>query len=175
MTLLEGIINESIFIDFEGEIRYGSDQVYDSYPCRFPTVDFCLQPNAFLVQLADRIRKEDGMRPMYPMDEYTDDMCDQEGWYDFYLGLNGYDESHVDSCIRFYVVNSNSPDNEELYLIDLDEEEQKVIYDCLDAQCRRELGKSCEDLLAEAESRMEKEWQMEQMEQMEQTVEEDEL
>ncbi|HRS75080.1 MAG TPA: hypothetical protein P5282_09085, partial [Anaerolineaceae bacterium] len=57
--------------------------------------------------------------PMHPLDEYTDDTCDNDGWYDFYVGLNGFADNHMDTCIEFVVVNSDSIDNEEMYTIDL--------------------------------------------------------
>ena len=95
---------------------------------------------------------------MHPMDEYTDDTCDNDGWYDFYVGINGYTESHMDSCIEFVVVNSNSPDEEERYTIDLTEEEQRTVFSCLDEQCRKYLEKSCDDLLAEAGKQMEEKY-----------------
>lgn len=154
MTLLEGFVNEEIFIDFGSEIMYGDDQAYIDYPCRFPTVGFQLMATNGLVEIADRIRKEAGFRPMHPMDEYTDDTCDNEGWYDFYVGLNGFTDTHMDTCIDFYVVNSDSEDNEDHYTIDLTAEEQVTIYNRLDAQCRKYESKSCEELLAEAGERM---------------------
>ena len=92
---------------------------------------------------------------MHPMDEYTDDTCDNDGWYDFYVGINGYAENHMDSCIEFVVVNSNSPDDEERYSIELTEEEQCAVIKCLDAQCQKYLGKDCVELLAEAQKQME--------------------
>ena len=59
------------------------------------------------------------------------------------------------SCIEFVVVNSDSPDNEESYTIDLTEEEQEFMYARLDAQCRKYLGKTCEELLAESHRELE--------------------
>ena len=155
MTLTEGFVKDAVFIDFGAEILYGSDQCYVSYPCRFPTVSFSLMATNGLSQIADRIRKDMGFKPMHPMDEYTDDTCDNDGWYDFFIGINGYAENHMDSCIEFVVVNSDSEDNEQQYTIDLTTEEQDVIYACLDEQCRNQLGKSCAELLAEARIQME--------------------
>ena len=108
-----------------------------------------------LVQIADRIRKDEGYRPMHPLDEFTNDTCDNEGWYDFYVGINGFADNHMDNCIEFVVVNADSEDNEELYTIDLLEQEQEAVYNRLDELCRKYLEQSCEDLLAEAEKRME--------------------
>ena len=101
--------------------------MYVDYPCRFATVEFQLMATSGLSQIADRIRKDAGFRPMHPMDEYTDETCDNEGFYDFYIGLNDAGEIKVDSCIEFVVVNSDSPDNEEHYSIDLNESEQEAV------------------------------------------------
>lgn len=157
MTLTEGFVKDEVFIDFGCEIMYGSDQAYISYPCRFPTVEFQLMATNGLSQIADRIRKDAGYKPMHPMDEYTDDTCDNEGWYDFYLGLNSFDDGHIDTCIEFCVVNADSEDNEEMYTIDLTKDEQTALYNRLDEQCRQYLGKGCEELLEEARKEMENE------------------
>ena len=158
MTLLEGFVKDEVFIDFGADVLYGSDQCNVSFPCRFPTVEFQLMATNGLSQIADRIRKDLGFAPMHPMDEYTDDTCDNDGWYDFYVGINGYAENHMDSCIEFVVVNSNSPDDEERYSIDLTEEEQNAVFKCLDAQCPKYLEKTCLDLLAEARKQMEEDY-----------------
>ena len=156
MTLLEGFVRDEIFIDFGADVLYGSDQCNVSFPCRFPTVTFQLMATNGLSQIADRIRKDLGFAPMHPMDEYTDDTCDNDGWYDFYVGINGYAENHMDSCIEFVVVNSNSLDCEERYSIDLTtEEEQDAVFKHLNEQCQKYLGKDCIDLLAEAQRQME--------------------
>ena len=155
MGLLEAVVRDNVFIDFGSEIQYGSDQVYDSYPCRFATVGFQLMPSTLLGQTADRIRVDRGYRPMHPIDGYTDEMCDQEGFYDFYIGLNDWSRTKCDTFIQFAVVNTESPDNEEMYTIDLDENEQVAVYNRLDEQCRECLGKGCVDLLAESRKKME--------------------
>lgn len=157
MTLTEGFVRDEVFIDFGAEVLYGDDQCYIDYPCRFPTVGFQLMATDGLSRIADRIRVDAGFKPMHAMDEYTDDTCDNDGWYDFYVGLNGFADNHMDSCIEFVVVNSDSTDNEEMYTIDLTAEEQTAIYNRLDEQCRKYLGQSCEELLDEARKRMEEE------------------
>ena len=137
MTLMEGFIRDEIFIDFGTEIMYGDDQAYIDYPVRFPTIGFQLMATSGLSRIADRIRKDKGFKPMHAMDEYTDDTCDNEGFYDFYIGLNGFSDTHMDNGIDFVVVNADSEDNEELYTIDLSEEEQVAVYNRLDEQCRK--------------------------------------
>ena len=155
MNLIEGFVRDEIFVDFGSEIMYGSYQQNVSYPSRFPTVEFQLIATFGLSQIADRIRKDAGFKPMHPMDEFTDDTCDNEGWYDFYVGINGFSENRMDSSIAFYVVNADSPDNEAQYSIDLTAEEQAAIYTCLDEQCKIYLGKGCEELLAEVGKELE--------------------
>ena len=157
MTLMEGFVKDEVFIDFGAEVMYGSDQAYIDYPCRFPTVAFQLIATGGLTQIADRIRKDKGMKPMHPMDEYTDETCDNEGWYDFYISLNDFVDCHIDTCIEFCVVNAGSEDNEETYTIDLTKDEQVALYNRLDEQCRQYLGKGCGELLEEARKEMENE------------------
>ena len=155
MTLLEAVLKDHVFIDFGAEIQYGDDQLYLDYPCRFATVGFELMATGLLCEIADRIRKDKGLRPMHPMDEYTEETCDQNGWYDFYVGLNDWSDTKCDFCIEFVVLNSDSEDNEELYTIDLGKDEEKAMYNRLDEQCRRYLGMGCAELLDEARKRME--------------------
>ena len=157
MTLTEGFVKDSLYIDFGTEVMYGSDQVYVDYSCRFATVTFELMATEALVKIADRIRAKEGYAPMHPMEGWTEDNCDQEGWYSFYIGLNDLSCTHLDSCIEFTVVNSLSPDNGELYTIDLNDYEQGLVYDQLDEQCRKYLGKPCAGLLAEAKKELEEE------------------
>ena len=155
MTLVEGFVRDEVFIDFGSEVSCGSDQVYLSYPCRFPTVGFQLMATNGLSRIADRIRRDAGYAPMHPMDEYDGNTCDQEGWYDFFCEINGLAGNRMGSCIEFVVVNSASGDNEEMYAIDLTVEEQEAVYRQLDAQCRKYLGKTCGELLREAREQME--------------------
>ena len=155
MTLTEGFMRDNVYIDFSSEIMYGDDQAYIDHPSRFPTVGFQLIATDGLSQIADRIRVEAGFRPMRPMDEYDDDACDNEGWYDFYTGLNGFSDTRMDNSIDFVVVNSDSPDNEKSYCIDLSLDEQRTLFDRLNEQCHDYLGQTCEELLEEARKKIE--------------------
>ena len=154
MTLIEGFIRDNVFIDFGVEPVCGSDQADISYPVRFPTVGFQLYPTEELSRIADRVRKASGYIPYDPMDENTYENSDLTGWYEFTIGINGFTPTHLDSVISFIEVGDNHPDSEVAYTIDLTEEEQKAVYDCLNEQCRKYLGKGCEDLLGEARMRM---------------------
>ena len=139
----------AIHIDTEQEYMLGDDQAYFCYPIRFPTVEFELAATTDLCEIVDAIRKEKGYPPM------LEDGGDSEGFYNLYLGLNGYTDTHMDTSIMAVVVNSDSEDNEDYYLIELSEDEQKEIYTILDDQCRRYYEKSCADLLDEARREME--------------------
>ena len=159
MTLIEGFIENEIFIDFGAEVIYGSDQVLLSKPEKYVTAEFQLMATSGLSLIADRIRKDAGFVPFHPMDEYTEKTCDNDGWYDFFISITdrygGEGQGAADTCIEFTVVNSDSPDNEESYTIDLTADERGYIYECLEEQCRRYLGKSCEELLGEARKEIE--------------------
>ena len=76
----------------------------------------------------------------------------------FYVGISkppgDNRECKLDSSISFVVVNSDSDDNEDMYSIDLIDDEQSAILEILNAQCRRYHGKDCAALLAEAERKM---------------------
>ena len=155
MSMLEYVLKDHVFIDLGSEIMFGSDQKYVGYPCRFITIRFQLMSTALLSEIADRIRIVKGYKPMHPMDEYTDETCDQNGWYDFYYGVNDLTEERGDASIEFVVVSDGAEDNEQIYTIDLSREERAAMYNRMDEQCRKYLGKSCEDLLAEDRRRME--------------------
>lgn len=157
MTLTEGIVKDSIYIDFGTEVMFGSDQVYVDYPCRFATVAFELMSTEALSMIADQIRAKEGYAPMHPMEGQAEDNCDQEGWYSFRIGLNDLACTRLDACIEFTVENSLSADGGEMYTIDLTDYEQGLVYNQLDCQCREYLGKSCEELLAEARKELEEE------------------
>ena len=156
MTLTENFISDAIHIDFGGEILYGSDEVFDAHPVRFATVEFILKATDVLVEIADRIRFDKGYPPVYPRADGMD--YDADGFYNFYIGISRLpgdgQECRADKCISFVVVNSDSSDNEDMYEIELSESDQQIVLAALDGQCRRHLGKSCADLLAEAEKGM---------------------
>ena len=163
-TLSEDFINTEIFIDFDSELIYGEDQAYICCPKRFPTVRFQLKPTRGLVEIADGIRHKLGFKPMYPKKGCESKDCnactdcndiDCDGWYDFFISLNGFNDSHIDTCIAVVVAGSDSPDNEDMYTINLTEDEQKLLYNRFDEQCMRNIDKTCEELLKEAEDMME--------------------
>lgn len=157
MTLTEKFIREAIQLDSNAEVIYGSDEIFDTYPCRFPTVEFQLIATDALAEIADRIRMEKEYKPMHPRDGRIDDV-DNDGWYDFYLGvsklLGENQECRLDNCITFIVVNSDSDDNEDMYEIQLTDDERSAVHDILNAQCRRYHGKDIAAMLSKAEKEM---------------------
>ncbi len=155
--MIEHILKDHVFIDFGSEICFGSDQMYLCYPIRFSTVGFQLMSTALLEEIADRIRITEGFKPMHPMDEYTEETCDSDGWYDFFYEIHDLNDSKAGICIEFIVVSDDAEDNEELYTIDLTADERTAMYNRMDEQCRGYLGKGCDELLAEARKRMEDE------------------
>lgn len=157
MTLTEKFISDAIYLDAGAEVMYGSDEVFDTYPTRFATVEFQLMATDALVEIADRIRIEKGYKPMHPRNGRTDDV-DNSGWYDYYVGVSELpgenQECRLDNCITFIVVNSDSDDDEEMYEISLTDDERSAVCEILNAQCRRYHGKDIAAMLAEAEKEM---------------------
>lgn len=158
MTLTEKFISDAIHIDAGAEILYGSDEVFDTYPCRFPTIELQLMATDALVEISDRIRIEKGYLPMHPRDGRTDDV-DNDGWYDYYVGVSKLpdenQECHIDNCITFVVVNSDSDDNETIYSIDMTNDEQVEVLEILNSQCKKYLNKTCDELLTKAKAELE--------------------
>lgn len=150
MTPMDAIKNGGIVIDADAELLYGTDQVYIDCPVTFPTVSIELCETGSLDRLADAIRAAEGFKPMFPDDTTDPDSYDPDGWYNFYVTLNGYSKHHVDNCIEFTVQSENAPDDWQSNSIDLTEEEQAALYAVLDAQLREHFGKSAAELLAEA-------------------------
>lgn len=146
---------DQIRIDFDTEIMYSSDQTDVHFPARFPTVIFSLRDTDALVSLADKIRTSGGGKPLYPMEGYPEESCDQNGWYNFYIGINDFPAPPVDTSISAYVNSPDCEDDGDYYTIPIPEEDMNALFQSLDAQCRKHLGKSCADLLAEARMEME--------------------
>lgn len=157
MTLTENFIHTAIHLEAGAEIMYDTDEMFDFYPCRFPTVELQLIATDALVEVADRIRMDKGYPPVHPRDGRTDDV-DNDAWYDFYIGISKLPGDHqqcqLDSSISFVVVNSDFDDNEDMYNIDLTESEKEYVYEILNRQCRRYHGKDCAALLAESEKEL---------------------
>ena len=146
---------DQIRIDFDTEIMYSSDQTDVHFPAHFPTVIFSLRDTDVLVSLADKIRTSGGGKPLYPMEGYPEESCDQNGWYNFYIGINDFPAPPVDTSISAYVNSPDCEDDGDYYTIPIPEEDMNALYQSLDAQCRKHLGKSCADLLTEARKEME--------------------
>lgn len=143
---------KGIWLD-DREPIYGHEQAYVNYPTVYPTVNFELVSTWGLVELADKVRSDAGYKPMsYPQGE-PDEFYDLECWYDFYIDLNGYNDTGIDACISFVVVNSDQDDNEQLYTIDLSVYEQIYLYDLINKELNKD-NSSCEIELAEAEKEM---------------------
>ena len=145
----ETALRDMIRIDSMEEYMLGDDQCCLDYPRRFPTVEFQLLETAGLIHIADSIRQQKGFGTVLGRDGETD------AGYNFYIGLNGFSSTKLDSSIMFVVVNSGYSDNEQCYEIELCEGEQEIIYSILDEQCRAYYGKSCAELLEEARQAME--------------------
>lgn len=153
-------VKKAIWID-AGEFDYtnfDSDQAYIDFPVRFPTVTIQLESTDTLTEIVDAMRVEAGHKPMmYPdgwkqEDGYDDFDCD--GWYNYYVTLNGFTDTMVSNCIEAIVDSPNADDDGQSYDIDLTEAEQIAIYNELDRQLRERFDTSCDALLEEARQLM---------------------
>lgn len=153
MGMFEKIIEDQIYIDFASEILFGEDQAYESYPCRFATVNFELMPTDMLDTIVNKMRWEAGY-PMLPTDTEGPDLYDPEMYYSFYTGIHDYKEPGAFGRIEVVVHSDISPDDGESYFIELTDDECIALYNRLDEQVRTYLGKSCTDLLADAGKEM---------------------
>lgn len=137
---------KNIWLERGEEPLYGEDQMFVTYPCTFPVVSFALVSTLGLYGLADKIREEAGYKPVFSADgDYNFD-----GWYNFYVGINGDPINATDNCISFILCNSDQEDCEIEYHIDLTEQERLLLWDRLDEQARECYGKNCKELLQEA-------------------------
>ena len=133
---------QGIFLDPHEELMYGSDQANICCPVVFPTVEFELPLSDGLIELADEVRFCEGYSPR------------DDGWYNFYVGINGYTETHMDNCIKFVVNAEGAEDDYMEYAIELDRAAQEAVYERLDTLCKGLYGKGCNELLVEAEKEM---------------------
>ena len=120
-----------------------ADQAYVDYPVVFPTIGLDIWGGEGLDSIVRIMRIEEGRGPV------PDDAS-----IDYRVGLNTFTKSRVDTVILATVRETHI---EREYIITLSEAEQAALYRQLDEQCREILGRSCEDLLAEARKRMEAE------------------
>ena len=154
-TATPRLVPRNIVIDFNDEILYDQTVIYNSCPVPVATVGFILVDTTALIKILDAIRVERGYLPMLQPDD--DSEYDENGWYRFYINLNDYTPSHIDTSIEGVVMSDGAPDDFQSYSIDLTDEEQKMLYDEIDKQCRSGMRQSAEELLAEAREYMNKE------------------
>lgn len=145
-------LNNAIVVDHEGYWMLGCDQAYVDYPIRFPTVTIALESTHELGKAADIIRVEDGYLPMEIKNAAGE--CDETGWYNFYVSLNGFNDTMLDNSIEALVQSDIADDNEQSICIPLTEAEQIEVYNLLDKQLKERFNTSCDKLLEEARLEM---------------------
>ena len=118
------------------DVKYGSTQIVSSSSVLFPTVTFRLKLTPELERIAEKVDKS----------------ADGSQEYVFYVSINNYTKSKTDNCLRLVVYQDDG--DEDLYLIELKDSAKGALYERLDDQCRKKLGKSCEKLLKEAKQRL---------------------
>ena len=134
-------IDECVLVDFAGSRRASV------MPELGNVVVLELCSNFVLTNIVDRERMKLGYKPLLPS---LDTNYDRDGRYRFYMCLCDGTATRIAPWIDVFLAGSKSPDNNEVYVIDLTEEEQWHAYNRIDEQCVKHLGKGCMDLLAEA-------------------------
>lgn len=161
MTLTEQFIKDAIRIDSEAGIEYFSEEIGGGCcSCRVPYVQFTLMPTDELIRIADRIRHDEGLKPIRPINGNIDDV-DYDGRYDFHVCICKTicrkcknRDSLIDNCIAFMIKNSDAADNEEIHEITLTKSEQAAVRKTLEVQCSKRPMKPCAVLLWESETEM---------------------
>ena len=119
-----------------GDIKYGVTQFIASSPVLFPTVTFRLKLTPELEKLAEKV----------------DTSADGTQEYTFYARITSYTKLKTDKHLMLVVYYEDG--DESTHMIELKEEARKALYERLDEQSRKKAGKSCCELLEEAEAKM---------------------
>lgn len=153
MNLLEGLVNELIYIDFGGTMVYGTNiaPTRDFTIQKYTTLTFPLMSTRALNLIADRIRVRQNHKVIY-MHDMPIDECDVNGSYQFFITIdNAYDVVHCEPSVDFTVCSEDADDNNHTYHIDLCGYERSIVFKCLDQQCIKYLGKTCKELLEKSD------------------------
>ena len=114
------------------DVKYGSTQLFSGSHALSPTVTFRLKLTPELETIAEKVDKS----------------ADGTQEYVFFVGINNYTKSKTDNCLTLVVYQEDG--DESVYYIELKDSAKEALYERLDEQCRKKLGKSCEKLLKEA-------------------------
>ena len=117
-------------------VKYGFTQINAVSSVLLPTVTFRLKLTPELEKIAEKVDKT----------------ADGTQEYVFYVGINNYSQSKTDNYLMLVVYQEDG--DEALHLIELKDGAKEVLYERLDDQCRKKLGKSCDKLLKEAKKRI---------------------
>ena len=149
-TFLDRVLADSIFVDFAEEPIFGVDSVFICKKNhRFGTVTIKLMNTDTMVSIFDGIRMEAGMKPMHPHGEYTEEMCDRNGWYELTFTMDTWNEG-ASGFIECIVQSEDEPDHEELYTLELTIEEGRKIVEVINGQFEKYKGYNCQHLLDRA-------------------------
>ena len=161
-TLTEQFIRDAVLIDPDAKVTYTHSNIGRCATCDVPAVGFTLIPTESLIRLADRFRYEKGFKPMKPVNGIADEV-DPKVRYEFEAYLSkrpckvcpnrNFD---IDNCIIFLATNSTDRDNEELHEFTLNDTEQAILHELLEAQCLERLKKPCKEFLRESEVELSK-------------------
>ena len=110
------------------DVKYGYTQLFSSSTAFSPTVTFRLKLTPELEKIAEKVDKT----------------ADGTQEYVFFVGINNYTKTKTDNCLTLVVYQEDG--DESVYYIELKDGAKDALYERLDEQCRKKLGKSCEVL-----------------------------
>lgn len=120
-------IKNNVFLDPACEACYDEDcAIENGKEKKYATANFALQSTDSLIELADRIRANLGYRPFYHWDGMQETELDEDGWYDFYIGLSEKNKYYVDDFIEIVVESDIADDDGHSYKYYLNEHQQET-------------------------------------------------
>lgn len=120
-------IKNNIFLDPACEPCYDVEYVSEGgSEKKYDTANFALQSTDNLIELADRIRADLGHKPFYHWDGMQETELDEDGWYNFYIGLSEKNKYYVDDFIEIVVESDIADDDGHSYKYYLSEHQRET-------------------------------------------------
>ena len=144
-------IKHNIFLDPACEPSYDVERyVEGGNEVKNYTANFALQSADGLIELGDRIRADLGYKPFYSFDGRPETELDEDGWYNFYIGLSERNRFYVDDFIEIVVESDLAPDDGHSYKYYLNERQQETIARVINEQLWEYQDSSIMQVLREA-------------------------
>lgn len=150
-VLTDEFIKHNVFLDPACDPCYDTEYVSEGGEERkYDNANFALQSTDELIELADRIRANLGYKPFYSFDGRPESELDEDGWYNFYIGLSHKNKYYVDDFIEIVVDSGLADDDGHSYKYYLNDHQQETIAGVINEQLWEYQGSSIMQVLREA-------------------------